>query len=672
MCSPTELKVLVWTTDNECEPGSLRFSREGVSVVLDSGRIVQEQSQGSVSYSVDAEMIPKSTGQCKIIPLQTQLRIVLNPQLVIERPYTFEPGPIFEDIFPPSSLGLYNRMALGKTQAIFTIQEIQNDFRLWLTISDPFQNLVYEAHRVQPYEVEALQMFEDNYIENRLNQKIGNYESAKRIVTQFLDFPPPSWKQLVKLVNDVSIPDLKIESTMRDTLSQLVPTSFPEQVRDELMAFLAFVVNDKIPDEDPVEYSMKLLPVTMVGSLLRGHLRCMIDKTRWPSYVKYMTQAARGQLESPKRALVDSVKKEPWMIFWHKCIEMFPNWLHEAVRLAKQLNDSEKIVVGLPISKSAAKRSRRLWKKRLATITYDLRIRGNVNQSALGLTDIVYVGSAYRWPHRHMKFITRFGDSTGSVPFLQVLTTPSSIVERIKRVLPSAIQIVWSTRHSNLDLFDELDNEWYIEEKRIIGSLHKSRSLRKLRSRYGPCEKPEIHSISTEEAKVIDLVTTGIFLDDLENKNYLDFWQLATRELKKILTNFIENGLIQVQYGVLDSRLVSIATVAQGAPKQIASLVGSFLENTPTSHAMISDDGERGIILSRLPESSAYQIASALPSEAYRQDMQVRCLRPISFQSYSYNLYQRLLRKDGSWDDDVSAFLSQARSKRKELSESNA
>ena len=87
---------------------------------------------------------------------------------------------------------------------------------------------------------------------------------------------------------------------------------------------------------------------------------------------------------------------------------------------------------------------------------------------------------------------------------------------------------------------------------------------------------------------------------------------------------------------------------------------------------MVSDDRARGIILSRLPERSAYQIASTLPSEAYNQEMQVRCLRPTSYQSYRYNLYQRLLRIDGTWDDDVSAFLSQARSKRRELSESNA
>jgi hypothetical protein len=543
---------------------------------------------------------------------------------------------------------------------------------MWLTVSNPDQNLVYEAHTIQPYEVESLTMFADNYIEGKLNNIIGSKYSAQSIINQFLDLPPPTWEQLAKLVSDISIPDLKIGSTMKETTSQLVPASFPDQIRDELMAFLAFVINDKIPDDDPVEYKIKLLPLSMIGGLLRGHLRCMIDKTTWPSYVKYMIQAARGQLESPKRALVDILKKTPWSLFLHKCFEEFPSWLNEAVRLAKQLNDAGKVVVGLPISKAAAKRSRRLWKQRLATLTYDLRMQGHVNNSAFGLTDMVYLGSAYRWPHRHMKFITRLGDSAENVPFLQVLTVPLSAIERIKRVLPSVIRIIWSASHSNLELFNDSDNEWQVQEGKIISSIQKSGSLRRLRKRFGPVERADIHPMTSEEAKVVDRIVRGVYLDDLENADYLDFWQITTSELKKVVANFVNRGLIQVQYNVQDSRLVSIATIAQGEPKQVASLIESFLDNSPTSLAMLSDDGGKGIIVSRLPEDAAFQIASKLPTAAFKRDMEIRCLRPTSFQRYTQNLYQRLLNKDGSWDDDVTAFLSQARSKRKELSESNA
>ena len=271
MYTPSELKVPIWITNTECELGTLEFSKEGVSAILDSGRVVLGQRSSTVTYSVGEEIVPKSVDLCQKIPLQTELSVRLTPHIIVERPYTFEPGPIFEDIFPPSTLGFYNRMTLGKQNVIFTVQEIQNDSRLWLTVSDPYQNVVFEAHRIQPYEVEAIQMFDDDYIDERLYQKIGGGESAQSIINRFLDCPPPSWGELSKLVSDVSIPNLRIEATMKETLSQLVPTSFPERVRDELMAFLAFVIDDKIPDDDPVEYSVQLFPVAMTGSLsIRG------------------------------------------------------------------------------------------------------------------------------------------------------------------------------------------------------------------------------------------------------------------------------------------------------------------------------------------------------------------------------------------------------------------
>ena len=97
-----------------------------------------------------------------------------------------------------------------------------------------------------------------------------------------------------------------------------------------------------------------------------------------------------------------------------------------------------------------------------------------------------------------------------------------------------------------------------------------------------------------------------------------------------------------------------------------------FLKNTPTSLVMIDDLRNQAIILSRLPETTAYELAANLPEQGFDKGLNIRCLRPTTFQSYTHNLYQRLLKEDGTWDDDVSAFLSQARSKRKELSKSNA
>jgi len=47
----------------------------------------------------------------------------------------------------------------------------------------------------------------------------------------------------------------------------------------------------------------------------------------------------------------------------------------------------------------------------------------------------------------------------------------------------------------------------------------------------------------------------------------------------------------------------------------------------------------------------------------------ILCFQSTVLQSCNCSLFQRLLRKDGKWDDDVSGFLSQARAKRVEFAE---
>jgi hypothetical protein len=60
---------------------------------------------------------------------------------------------------------------------------------------------------------------------------------------------------------------------------------------------------------------------------------------------------------------------------------------------------------------------------------------------------------------------------------------------------------------------------------------------------------------------------------------------------------------------------------------------------------------------------------SALPSRGQEEGLTIRCLQPRTLWNYTRTLYQRLLKDSGTWDEDVSGFLSQARSMKKTLSE---
>ncbi|MCK5390310.1 MAG: hypothetical protein KAJ36_07455, partial [Candidatus Thorarchaeota archaeon] len=175
-----------------------------------------------------------------------------------------------------------------------------------------------------------------------------------------------------------------------------------------------------------------------------------------------------------------------------------------------------------------------------------------------------------------------------------------------------------------------------------------------------------------EEARVADLLSEGVESLYLEIPDFLNNWGLSKKKIHTTLTNMINRKVMKMVYEVSDARLVSLAIIIQGRNETIASLTYELLRSTPTSYARLDKAGENAVILSRLPEESVYDIASQLASRGLEHDVNIRCLRPTTFRRYTSNLYQRLLKDDGTWDDDVSAFLSQARSKRKQLSKSNA
>ena len=83
-----------------------------------------------------------------------------------------------------------------------------------------------------------------------------------------------------------------------------------------------------------------------------------------------------------------------------KILEEFsPDWEHEIIDIVKKLNSSDEIITILPVKKSS---SRSLANQRQRFVMYDtgLQLRVHVRPQSLGLTEIVYIGAAHRWPHQ--------------------------------------------------------------------------------------------------------------------------------------------------------------------------------------------------------------------------------------------------------------------------------
>ncbi len=666
------LPVILWHKPDVYEIGQIKFRRDDVILELESGKNISGRSFSDIYYEPRNKMVLNEKGQSMIVGLESRIKIQLKPTFIVSHPYTNQGGQFVEDVFPPSTNGFYGRLQAGKNEALYTVQRIEDSEQFWLTITNPVTNQIYETQMIQPYEAEALSLIEDRIRRILYGESSGDSEKRRDEILSILDSSSPSWQELEVLLRDVSIPNLHLGTTMRDTLSQIVPPTYPPEIREELMAFLAYVVRDEIPKDDPMTYLYRFSSMIILEDLLSNHLTHVIDETEWPPYVRLMTLAARGQLEAPKRAISDWIMKSPWFLFNEKCVEMRPNWLSIAVSSAKTLNDTKRIVVGLPTTKSAAKKSKASWKKRFAEISYGLRIRGHIDSTSLSLIELVYLGSAYRWSHRHMKFIARLGSINENPPYLQVMLMPKSAAERVKRTLPSILSVAWSARTSNFELFDDRTSNWIVPTKRIVDSLEKKSSMKKLMRKFGNQGIPKSYSITKKEARVADLVAEGVESMFFEVPEFLKNWGLTQRTIHSSLAKLVNRNILSVNYEVVDTRLISVATYIQGGVEAVSSLASEFLESTPTSYVRINQSGENCIVLTRLPEETVHSFASQLTSKGMEYDMNIRCMRPTTFRRYTSNLYQRLLKEDGTWDDDVSAFLSQARSKRKELSESNA
>lgn len=665
-----EMKVRFWI-GNRCDNGSIIINQEGMFIKQDKGQIFSGIKDQDIIYEMSTQILPEIDGKQIRTVLETPVKISLKPLTQNNLKYNPRGGQYIEDTFPHSTKGFYGRMMSGTENYLFIVQRVIDNSGYWLTIADSKSGQLHEAHHITHYEAEALSLTDDHEFRQTWYEEIWSKTpvSETEEIFNILDDSKVTWTELSRLLGDISVPNLRLGETTRETLSQLVPSSFPIEVQRQIVLFLAFILKIGIPNKDPIDYLYKFWSLPIFGALLEGHLMCLIDGVPWPSYVKTLTLASRKHLEAPTKAIEKSVSESPWLLFWTKIMEQFPNWFDIASNFVKELNDRKEVISKIPVHKATMRKSIESWKKRLAILMYEIRLVGRINPQVIGLTELVYLGSAYRWPHRHMKYITRLGSSAENPPYLQVMLMPPSAAAQVSRLLPNIMKVESTTRTLNFDLFDSKEKEWHIPTQEIISSVGRRSSFKKFMHEFKVRNQFQNAKITKEEAKVADLAADGIRLVSMERKEYLDPWGLKIKRVQSLLSSLATRHILEFTYEAVNDKLISLATIVEGSSERILSVCSAFLTNTPTTLFMLGNSSSQAIMLSRVPETTAYELASELPGLGLNQDLIIRCLRPTTFQSYNHNLFQRLLRDDGTWDDDVSAFLSQARSKRKELSE---
>jgi hypothetical protein len=560
-------------------------------------------------------------------------------------------------MYPPSTGRWITHVVESAKQAMYIVHDIRESQHKLLVITSLDDSNDFALYRIHSYEAEILKMTHDlsaqNEIRKTLRKEIDLYSH--------LEDSPPSWSIIDRLVEEVNIPNLSLKSSMSETLDQLVPTSFPKSARRQIKVFLAWTENAEIPTEDPEDFIHRYLEYEIFNSLVTGHLKCFLDGIKPPPYVRIMAQANMGSLKVTERPTLIAVEENPWYLTRLKLYELFPDWMGRVLDFTDSLNKQGRITVKLPVSRNDAIKSKKSWGDRFALITQGSVMRGFVQRDILGLKTLVYVGAAHKWPHTHLDWSARLGYQAEKSPQIQMMVLPQSAIERVSRIMPSVHAIEWETNSTNLSLYNRTKSRWTINSTLILKSLERSRSIRQLANEFGKQPTKQRVTLTQEQAKILDMISWGLYLANLENKQYSNYSNIDNQTIKSVLEELHEQGVFKLFYLCTMQKLTSICISANGVPGPICSLSRAFLKHAPTSDVKIANRGKTCYIISRVPEDDAFKLITTLPSLAKEIGISLSA-RPISaYIGYRNNLYQRLLKDDGTWDDDVSGLVGQAR-----------
>jgi hypothetical protein len=646
---PNGLSVKLYRKSGEVKRAILHYRKDGPYIEMDNRDEIQVSEYVTFSFSESPQL---DFYDC----MDSKQLFVVTPEVSVVLNYDPDESSSFE-MYPPSTGGWLPHVVESGYESVFTIQNLIHKDRKLLSIANTLSNELYFLGIVQSYESAILLMNRDlTVLENILYS-----DSIEEPVFDLLKEKSPSWSTLSKLLTGVTVPNLVIGQTMGDTLDQLVPRSFSPEIRKQVLAFLAWLESAEVPDEDPIDFAKKYRSVGVFQQLARRHLQCLLDDIEPPKYVRVMHLADKGQLELAKRPQSEVLESDPWFLVEFKLAEMFPDWTYRVVKYAMDLQANGKISTKLPISKEDAKKSRNAWSDRFALVNHGLFMRGHVHKTVLGLIPVVYIGSAHRWPHKNLEWSARLGFAMEKPYYIQVLVMPPSAYEQTCRVIPNLHKVDWEFSTFNANLFNIKNRRWRLNTALLANSLHGRRSLKQLENEFHCSKREHYYHLSTQQARVLDLISWGMYLGNLESNLYANYYDISNSIIKQELETMAANDVFSLQYFLVMANLRSLCLTVDGPPQNVYSTSRAFLKHAPSTQVRITNAGHSSIIVSRIPDDDFFSFASTITEVANETDISLRAFQISAYAGYRNNLYSRLLRNDGTWDDDVSGLLSQVR-----------
>ncbi|MFX1367237.1 MAG: hypothetical protein ACFFAY_01375 [Promethearchaeota archaeon] len=591
---------------------------------------------------------------------KTPVQIFRNPILRAKRYFVLD-GNRPEPLYPPSTKGWLSRVDKTGNEVFMFIHGIKDDQKLWLSVVDRNNSQIYEAHPILPFESGVLELSDEFEEYASTFGSLRSFNRAEKWMENILEGAPPSWNDLARIVEDIYVPNLRIGKNMRETMEQLVPASYSRNIRKQIMAFLALIADWKIPDEDPVQYFDRIYPLDVLYTLLMGYVLSLLSEDRVPSYVRIIQESAQSHLAVGSRPMRSSSREDPWILAQHKIMEETSYGVQTSLRYSSRLNEAGDIVVGLPISEAQAGLNPEFWEDRFLLMATAFRLVTTLRPKALGLVRLIDTTRAHQWPHKHMKWSLNVGGGEYREMQIQMMEMPPAAADRVTRLRPNVVEVEWSKHRINADLYAGKKNQWRIPMGRIIGSLKGRKTIRKLKNEFGAWNGKNVHSPTLEWVRCLDATSNLGYLADLEQSDYLEQIGLTLDGLSSSLNELKEKSIVDIQYAPTFVDLVSMVLVAQGPSERICSLSRSILKHTPSATLNLGNGADWFMAITRLPIRIARRFELELPREAAMEELNLTCHRARSFRSYQWKFYQRILKQDRTWDNDVSAMLSQIR-----------
>ncbi len=593
-------------------------------------------------------------------------RIYLYPPIMVTDGQYSREKLTDDDLYPPSTGSWLSHTGRGGEPALYCLYVPRDGKDLLLVISDLETGDTVKALQIKPYEAPILMMKRDLDLYNSISEKAASLRGTGIDPHSVLKSPAPSISLFEALVGEAGVSFTYHPESFDETIDPLVPSSFPHDIRDQLKAFYAHVVVGTMPTGDPLQFYQSLSEHGLFRGLLAGHIRCMKDGIKPPPYVRILNTAASGQTSTGLVPLPGEIDPPAWFKGRVRILEQFPPWFHRVNRQVNILSESKTIPLRFPVTASDALSSDTAWRDRFAYAIHGILLRAQVRHEVLGLKYVLYMGSAYRWPHKHTAWSARLDKGEKTPWHLQVMMMPPKAVSRVKNRIPGVLSVDWVVNRVNLSHFDEDTRTWRLPMNKIYDSLSGVRTAEELRREYRIRKKERVIRIGELEAKVLGHAFFGLNLEYLEDGLISEELGVTNERIREILEDLMKKRVFTLQIFPnlsLLGNLYNVGFIARGEQTRVNSLLRAFLNRAPTATAFVSESLESAVVVCRVPRRAVPDLFGRLPSEAKDAGIELTMWPVKAYTAYQHGIFSRLLLEDGRWDDDVSGLTSQSRSR---------